>query len=71
MASSSSTPSVAVDMLNLDYRAVGVTDTLGIANTTAARKLFEFGGGTKIGNDGWSLSSSFHTGLSSPRIRAL
>lgn len=49
-------PSVTVDTLDLVYSATGITGAPDFTNTAAARRYFGFTGGTKIGNDGWSLT---------------
>lgn len=65
-----SLPSIAANMLDQDYRAGSIVDTPGFITIAAARKHFKFSGGTRINNDGWSLSFLFHAGRSNPQIRA-
>lgn len=55
-------------MSNLSCGAASVTIAPGVANAAAMRRHFKFAGGTMSGDKGWSLSSSYQTGLAHIQI---
>lgn len=63
ITSSFSSSSVFADIFDPGYKYRDVIGMSGFVTVVAVRRHFRFTGGTRINNDGRSLSSYFHAGI--------